>query len=332
MDTTTKYLGLALRHPLVVGASPMARDLDVVRRLEDAGAGAVMMSSLFEEQLVQEQMRLVAAYETGGLSAESAGSFLPAPEEYALGPDDYLEMIQRLKAAVGIPVVASLNGTSLGGWLHHARLMQDAGADALELNVYGLPTDAAESGEQIERRTLAMVSAVKAELRIPVAVKLSPFYTSIAHFVHRLDEAGADGVVLFNRFYQADIDVENLELRRELKLSTSSELLLRLRWAAILSRGLRASLAITGGVHTAEDAVKAVMAGAHAVQLVSALLRHGPEYLRLVREEFDRWVAEHGYESVAEMRGCMNLSRCPDPAAYERANYVQMLQSWRGWE
>ena len=235
----------------------------------------------------------------------------------------------RIKAAVGCPVIASLNGTTPGGWLNYAKAMEQAGADALELNVYALHSDFEEGAQAVEERTLAMVKAVKAAVRVPVAVKLSPYYTALAHFAKRLEDAGADGLVLFNRFYQPDIDPDGLQAVRALHLSNSSELPLRLRWLAMLSGRLRASLAASGGVHTAQDAIKAVMAGAHAVQLVSALLQRGPRYLAALREKVAVWMEEHEYESLAQMQGSMNLQMCPDPAVYERANYMLILQSWR---
>ena len=328
MDLRTRYLGLDLQHPFVAGASPMADSLDTARRLEDAGAAAIVLRSLFEEQLAGEQFATTRAMDaTEGVFAE-AGTMLPEPPDFALGPYEYLERIRRLKAALSVPVIASLNGTTRGGWLTYAELMQSAGADALELNVYGLATRGDESSEMIERRTLAMVAAVKSMVRIPLAVKLSPFYTALANFARRLDECGADGLVLFNRFYQPEIDPEALTVERTLHLSHPSELLLRLRWLAILSGDLDASLACSGGIHSATDAIKAVMSGAHSVQVVSCLLRHGPEYLHGLIAEFDAWLEEHEYTSVAEMRGSMNLSRCPDPAAYERANYMQILHGW----
>jgi dihydroorotate dehydrogenase (fumarate) len=332
MDLSTRYLGLRLKHPLVVGASPMVDDLGTVRRLEDAGAAAIVMHSLFEEQITGEQLATVRAMETVEGSFAEAQSFFPSPAGFALGPYEYLEQIRRLKAAVEVPVIASLNGTTRGGWLSYARLMEEAGADALELNVYYLATDPGESGEMIERRTQAMIAAVKSTVEIPLAVKLSPFYTSLASFARRLDETGVDGLVLFNRFYQPDIDPEALEVDRTLHLSTSEELALRLRWLAILSAQVDASLACSGGVHSALDAIKAVMSGAHAVQLVSALLQRGPEYLRLIYDEMQSWLAEHGYHSIEGLRGSMDLSHCPDPSAYERANYMHILQGWRGWD
>lgn len=331
IDLTTTYLGLPLAHPLIVGASPMVDDLDTVRRLEDSRAAAIVMHSLFEEQLVAEQLATVAAFEEVGESFAEAASYLPSRDDFALGPDEYLEQLRKIKQAVRIPVIASLNGATPGGWLSYSHQLEQAGADAIELNVYRLATDPSETGPEIENRILQMAAAVKAEVRIPVAVKLSPFHTALANFAFRLDSAGVDGLVLFNRFYQPDLDVEALEVERSLHLSTPEELPLRLRWLAILSGNVRSSLAASGGVHCAKDAIKAIMAGAHAVQMVSALLKHGPEYLRLVYDEMVGWLTEHGYSSIRQMRGNMSLAKCPDPSAYERANYIHILQSWRGW-
>jgi dihydroorotate dehydrogenase (fumarate) len=330
MDLSTTYLGLELPHPFVSGASPLADDLDTVRKLEDAGAAAIVMRSLFEEQLVQEQIATDWHMETPADSFAEALSYLPDPETFKLGPGEYLEQLGRVKAAVEVPVIGSLNGTTLGGWLEYARLIEEAGADALELNVYRLAADPDESSETIERQALDMVRAVRESVEIPLSVKLSPFYTALASFARRMQEAGADGLVLFNRFYQADIDPEELEAVRTLKLSDSSELLLRLRWLAILSARLDISLASSGGVHTAIDAVKATLCGADAIQLVSALLRNGPEHLRLLRNDLEGWLTEHEYESLAQMRGSMNLERCPDAEAYERANYMHILQGYPG--
>ncbi len=329
MDLSVKYLGLNLAHPLMPGASPFVDDLDRVKRLEDAGASAIVMHSLFEEQISGEEVATARATETHANSSGEASSYLPDPPDFRLGPDEYLEQLRKLKQTVRVPVVASLNGTTRGGWLRFAKLMQEAGADALELNVYDLATDFETRGDTIEERVVSLVQAVKKDVTIPVAVKLSPFYSSLANVARRLEEAGADGLVLFNRFYQPDINVEELEVERALQLSTSSELPLRLRWLAILSGRVRPSLAVTGGVHTPVDVIKSVMAGAHAVQLVSALLQRGPEYLRVLRAELARFLEEHEYESLEQMRGSMDLLACPDPKAYERANYMHMLQSWR---
>ena len=330
MDLSTTYLGLELPHPFVPGASPLADDLDTVRKLEDAGAAAIIMRSLFEEQLVQEQAATDWHMSAPADSFAEALSYLPDPETFHLGPGEYLEQLARIKEAVDLPVIASLNGTTLGGWLEYARLIQEAGADALELNVYRLAADPDETGEAIERQTLDMVRAVRESLKIPLSVKLSPFYTALASFARRLEEAGADGLVLFNRFYQADIDPEELEAVRTLHLSDSSELLLRLRWLAILSARLELSLASSGGVHTAIDAIKATLCGADAVQVVSVLLRNGPEHLAMLRDGVESWLVEHEYDTLAQMRGSMNLERCPDAEAYERANYMHILQGYAG--
>jgi dihydroorotate dehydrogenase (fumarate) len=327
MNLATSYMGFELAHPLVPGASPLTDDLDTVRRLEDAGAPMIVMHSLFEEQIVREELSLTRSIETPKESYAEALSYFPAPDEFVLGPDEYLEQVRKLKAAVSVPVVGSLNGTTEGGWLRYARLIEQAGADALELNLYELALDTAESGEAVERRGLEVLLAVKAQVSIPVAVKLSPFYSSLAHYARRLDEAGADALVLFNRFYQPDVDVERQELLR-VNLSSPSELLLRVRWIGALAGRVRASLAATGGVHTAVDVVKAVMAGADATQMVSALLRHGPAHLGQVRRELARWLEEHEFESLRQMQGSMSLLRCADPGAYRRANYIRLLQSW----
>ncbi|MGH7785974.1 MAG: dihydroorotate dehydrogenase-like protein [Candidatus Binatia bacterium] len=329
MDLSTTYLGFDLPHPFMPGASPLVDDLDTVRRLEDAGAAAIVMHSLFEEQLVGEQLAFAAYADAREESHAEALSYLPRPADFALGPEEYLEQVRRIKAAVRVPVVASLNGRSLGGWLGFARLLQDAGADALELNVYELATDPTESPAVVEDRLVDMLRAVRQAVRLPLAVKLSPFYTALPHLACRLEQAGANGLVLFNRFYQPDIDIEALEMARTLHLSTSEELPLRTVWLAVLSAHTGVSLAASGGVHTAVDAIKAVMAGAHAVQMVSCLLRQGVEHLRTVREATARWLEAHEYDSLRQMQGSMNLARCPDPAALQRFNYVHMLQSWR---
>ena len=329
MDLSTTYLGFKLPHPVMPGASPLVDDLDTVKRLEDAGASAIVMHSLFEEQITSEQTSHMQAVEMHEDAFAEALSYFPRPEEYALGPDRYLEHLRKIKAAVKVPVIASLNGVTPSGWLDYAKQIEQAGADALELNTYYLATNTWESGAVVEKRTLDMVKVVKKAVRIPVAVKLSPYFSSLAHFAHEVDEAGADGLVLFNRFYQPDIDVEELEVKSRLQLSHSPTVLLRLRWLAILSGKVKGSLACSGGVHTPIDALKAVMAGAHAVQMVSELLENGPEQIKTVVDGLAQWLEEHEYESLAQARGSMSLEKSPNPAAFERANYMKVLQSWR---
>jgi dihydroorotate dehydrogenase (fumarate) len=329
MDLSTNYLGFKLANPFVSSAGPLVDDLDMVRRLEDAGISAIVMHSLFEEQIEREAFRTVGDFESHANSYAEATSFFPQPHEFVLGPDHYLEQIRRIKKAVRVPVIASLNGTTPAGWLKYSKLMQEAGADALELNIYYMPTDSNESSVSVENRVIESVKLVKQTVKIPIAVKLSPFYSSLLNLAKQLDEVGADGLVLFNRVYQPEIDAELLNVVAKLQLSTPAELPLRLRWLGIMSRRVRASLAVTGGVHTALDAVKSIMAGAHAVQMLSVLLLHGPNYVRLIRDNTIQWMQEHHYNTVEELRGCLSLERCPDPAGYERANYARALQSWR---
>jgi dihydroorotate dehydrogenase (fumarate) len=330
MSLTTTYLGLKLAHPFMPGASPLVDDMDMVRRLEDAGASAIVMHSLFEEQVTREQLATIYHMEMFADAFAEVRSYFPSPADFALGPDQYLEQVRRIKSAVGVPVIASLNGTTGGGWTKYALLIEQAGADALELNVYYMASDPQESAADVESRVIEVLHDVRGSIRIPIAVKLSPFYSALSNLAANIQQAGADGLVLFNRFYQPDIDLEALEVVPKVNLSSSQELLLRLRWLSILSPQVRLSLACSGGVHTSEDAVKAVMCGAHAVQVVSALLRHGPGALTRILEDFARWMAENEYATLGQLRGCMNLSRCPDPAAFERANYMRTLQSWRG--
>jgi dihydroorotate dehydrogenase (fumarate) len=331
MDTKITYLGLTLPHPFIAGASPFADSLDSAKRIEDAGAAAIVMRSLFEEQIDTEAMATHKAIDNHADSYAEARSFFVEPLEFVIGPDEYLEQVRKIKRAVAIPVIGSLNGFSPGGWLDYAMKIQAAGADALELNVYYVPTEERESGEEIEARTIAMVGDMKKALRIPVAVKLSPFYTSLPHFARRLESAGADGLVLFNRFFEADIDIEELAVITQMHLSSSAELLLRLRWLAILSGRLHsANLAVSGGIHTAVDAIKAVMAGASAIQMVSALFKQGPNHIGKIREEMVSWMDEKGYDSIDQMRGSMNILRSPNPREYARANYLKILQTWEG--
>jgi dihydroorotate dehydrogenase (fumarate) len=308
MRLTTRYLGLTLAHPFMPGASPLADTMDSVLALEDAGASAIVMRSLFEEQILRQRFPYA---------------------RFMFDADRYLEQVRRIKARVSVPVIASINGTTTEGWLKYARLLQRAQADAVELNFYHLPTDPLEHAVTVERRLLDIVAVLKESITIPLAVKLSPFYSSIPNVAALVDSIGAEGLVLFNRFYQPDIDPETLSTVPQLHLSTSEDLLLRLRWLTILSPMFRGSLAVTGGVHLPIDAVKAIMAGADAVQMVSALLRNGPGCLKSIREGFERWCESHGYESIDQVRDRMNGAHQPDPASIERHSYVRILHSWR---
>jgi len=325
MDLSTTYLGMRLPHPLIVGAGPLGDDLDTVRALEDAGAALLVLRSLYEEEIAGEQMDAFLNAESHNDSFAEAGTYAPDPI-VALGPDEYLDHLRQIKSAVRIPVMASLNGMTLGGWTSYARQLEEAGADGLELHLYHAASDMTSSAAEVERQALEIVREVKRNLRIPVAVKLAPLLTAFANFAKQLDGAGADGLVLFTRFHRVDIDVEELEVVRTLPLSDSSELPLRLRGAAALGGRIKSSIAITGGVHTGIDVIKATMAGAHATQLVSALLRHGPNHLRTVRKDIESWMQEHEWSSLSEMRGNMSFDRIPDPAAYERANFRMALR------
>jgi len=328
MDLSTNYLGLKLKHPIILGASPLAHDIDQIKRVADAGAAAIVMHSLFEEQILMEdsvQQSLVEAHENTNAEATD---FVPKPIQYSFGPEEYLELVSKAKKAVDVPVIGSLNGVTNTGWLDYAKRIQQAGADALELNVYSLPTNPKDSGNTLESRTIDMVRTIKQKITIPVAIKLSPFYTSPAYFAAQLEQVGVSGFVVFNRFYQPDIDVDQLEVKHSLELSTPSELLLRLRWLAILSAQVKGSLAVTGGVHSSMDVLKSVMAGAHAVQVVSAVLKQGPTWITKARQELEQWLEKKEYDSLAQALGSMNLARCPEPSAYERANYMRVLSGW----
>jgi dihydroorotate dehydrogenase (fumarate) len=325
MDLSTTYLGMRLPHPLVVGAGPLGDELDVARALEDAGASLLVLRSLYEEEITGEQMDEFMHVESFNDSMAEAASFSPE-QLLALGPDEYLEHLRRIKEAVRIPVMASLNGVTHGGWLEYARLLEQAGADGLELHIYHAASDMSTSAADVERQAIDVVREVKRTIRIPIAVKLAPLLTAFAHFAKTLDAAGANGLVLFTRFHRIDIDVDELEVVRSLPLSDPSELPMRLRGTAALAGRIKASLAITGGVHSGLDVIKATMAGAHATQMVSALLRHGPGHLRTVRREVEAWMQEHEWNSLSEMRGNMSLERIPDPAAYERANFRMALR------
>lgn len=329
MNLQTTYLGLPLKNPVIPGASPLVDQIDNVRRLEDSGAAAIVMHSLFEEQLTRTQFSEFVHTEYPAESFSEATSYFPRMDDYALGPERYLERISKIKSMVDVPVIGSLNGTSLGGWTDHARLIQEAGADALELNVYYIATDPEEPGTAVEKRTLDILQAVKESVSIPIAVKLSPFFSSPGHFARQLDALGAAGIIVFNRFYQPDIDIESLEATHRLDLSNSTELRLRLRWAAILHGRIRADIGISGGVHTPEDIVKSIMCGASAVQVVSSLLKYGPSHIGSLIRGLHQWLEDHEYESVEQMRGSMSLNRCPDPTVFERANYLRVLQLWK---
>ncbi|GAB4255513.1 MAG: dihydroorotate dehydrogenase-like protein [Deferrisomatales bacterium] len=331
MDTRTRFYGLDLSHPVIPGASPLADALDKARRLEDAGAPAVVLPSLFEEEIEAERLSHERDVERPTESFPEALTYFPKAEtEWIPGPDTYLERLRQVKEALGIPVVASLNGVSAGGWTDYARQIEQAGADALELNVYFLAADPDEGPQAVDERVVEVVRRTAQAVTLPVAVKLSPFFSSLPHLVRRLGEAGARGVIVFNRFYQPDVDPEALEVVPRLRLSDSSELGLRLRWLALLSGRVSVELAACGGVHSADDVVKALLAGAHAVQMVSALLQRGPEHLGATVEGLRRWMENHGYESVGAMRGVMDLARCPNPAALVRGNYARVLRSGPG--
>jgi dihydroorotate dehydrogenase (fumarate) len=328
VDLSVRYLGLPLASPLVASSSPLSGQLGEIRRMEDAGAGAVVLPSLFEEQIDLESHHLDHHLTHGAESYPEAVSYFPDLGRYPLGPEAYLEHVRRAKAAVEIPVVASLNGVSSGGWTRYARLIEEAGADALELNVYFMATDLDKTSAEVELMYLERARAVKASVRIPVAIKLGHAFTAAAHFARRLDEAGMDALVLFNRFYQPDFDLERLEVVPSLTLSRSSELLLRLHWVAILDGHIRADLAVTGGVHTAIDVLKAMMAGARVAMMTSALLEHGVGHLARVRADLVTWMESHEYESIRQMQGSMSHRSVADPAAFERANYLRVLGSY----
>jgi len=327
-DLTTTYLGLALGNPLVASASPLCEDIDNIRRMEDAGAAAVVLHSLFEEQITFESQHLDRYLSQGTESFAESLTYFPNVGEYRLGPDEYLDHVSRAKAAVKIPIIGSLNGVSTGGWIRYARMIQEAGADALELNVYYIPTDPEMSSAQVEQIYLDLVRDVKATLRIPVAVKLGHAFTAMANMARRLDQAGADALVLFNRFYQPDLDLEKLEAVPRLTLSTSYELLLRLHWVAILYGRIKADLAVTGGVHTAQDVLKAMMSGARAAMMTSALLKNGIGHLTRVRADLIAWMEEHEYTSIRQMQGSMSYRSVAEPAAFERGNYMKVLSSY----
>lgn len=328
MDLSTTYMGFRLKNPLVSAAGPLAADIGSIRRTEDAGAAAVVLHSLFEEQITAEAEELDQYLTQGTESFAESLTYFPAPGEFQRGPEEYLEHVAKAKRAIDIPLIASLNGVSTGGWTDYAKKIESAGADALELNIYIIAADPKIAGTDIEDRYLEIVKAVKQAVSIPVAVKIGPFFSSMASMAHRFDALGVDALVLFNRFYQPDIDLENLEVVPSITLSGPDELRLPLRWIAILHGKLRASLASARGVSNARDVLKLLMVGADATQLLSVLLRKGVGELSVILEDMQAWMRENEYESVEQMKGSMSQKACPDPAAFERANYMRVLQSY----
>jgi dihydroorotate dehydrogenase (fumarate) len=328
VDLRTNYPGLELRSPLVASPSRLTGELDGLKRLEAAGMGAVVLPSLFEEQITHDQLELDRLLETTSEHYGEATSYFPDLADYNTGPWSYLDHVEQAKRAVAVPVIASLNGVTPGGWVGHAKRIRDAGADAIELNLYTVATDPRVGAAELEARYLDLIGEVRAAVSIPLAVKLSPFFTALANFAVRVEEAGADGLVLFNRFYQPDLDIDTLDVVPRLVLSSSEELRLPLRWIAVLYGRVRASLAATTGVHTGLDAAKVLLAGADVAMMTSALLRNGPEHVRLVETELRAVLAERDYDSVAQLRGSMSRDAMPDPAGFERANYMRTLMSW----
>jgi dihydroorotate dehydrogenase (fumarate) len=328
MDLKTTYLGLKLRTPLVPAASPLSEEIDGIKQMEDAGASAVVLYSLFEEQLRQDEAELDHHMEHGTESFAEALTYFPEPKEFRLGPEEYLKHIAQAKQAVRIPIIASLNGSSPGGWTDYAKGIQQAGADALELNIYYIPTDMNLTSAQIEQTYLDILKSVKAAVTIPVAVKLSPFFTNFANMAKRLDKAGANGLVLFNRFYQPDIDLEALEVKPNILLSTPMAMRVPLRWIALLYGKLEASLAATSGVHRASDVLKMLMAGADITMLCSTLIRHGVRQIGVIERDLIAWMEEHEYESVAQLKGSLSQKNCPEPSTFERAQYMRAISQF----
>lgn len=329
MNIEVNYLGLKLKSPLMTGASPLTDNLDYVKRIEDAGASAIVLRSLFEEQIVMEERAYhfhVSSHMDA--SAESSSGFLPHFQDFTFDTDHYLEHVQKVKSAVSIPVIGSLNGITHGGWESYSKMIEEAGADALELNFYDLPTDPDHSCLDVESRYVDILKSIRTLVKIPLSVKLTPFFSSLPHFVQKLSNSGANGVVLFNRLYQPDIDIDNLVAKSTFHFSESHELALRLRWLAILEPHFKGSLSAAGGVHSVEDVIKAIMAGASTTQMVSAIMKHGPTYFSKIESELKKWLIDHEYESLNQMRGSMSLRTCPDPSAFGRTNYMKILHGW----
>lgn len=329
MRLKTTYMGLELKNPLVPSASPLSREIDTVKQLEDAGAPAIIMYSLFEEQIHHDANELDHFLSHGTDSFAEALSYFPEPEDFRRGPDEYLEHIQKLKAAVDIPIIASLNGISIGGWIEYAHKMETAGADGLELNVYYLPTDFSRTVESVENLYVEILKAVKGKVQIPVSMKLSPFFSSLPAFAKRLVDNGVDALALFNRFYQPDINLDNLEIEPSVNLSSSAEMRLPLRWIAVLSAALKVSFGATTGVHTAEDALKLLLVGADVTMMTSALLKHGPGHITSMLDDMVAWMDENEYESVQQLKGSMNYRNIADPEALMRANYMKVLNAYK---
>jgi dihydroorotate dehydrogenase (fumarate) len=330
MNLTTTYLGLKLRSPLVPSASaPLTENIDNIKCMEDAGAAAVVLHSIFEEQLRLEEYELHHHLSYGTESFAEALTYFPEPETFRVGAEEYLDRIRKAKEMANIPIIASLNGSTLGGWIEYAKLIQQAGADALELNIYRVPTDLDTTGAQIEQNYLDILAAVKAETTIPIAMKLSPFFSNMANMAKRFDDAGANALVLFNRFYQPDIDIETLEVRPNILLSTPQAMRLPMRWIAILYDRISADLASTGGIQKGEDCIKMLMVGAKITQICSVLLRHSIEHISVLEKEMIRWMEEHEYESVEQMQGSMSQRNCPDASAFERVQYMKGIQSYQ---
>lgn len=329
MKLDVNYLGLKLKNPLMTGASPLTDNLDYIKKFEDAGASAITLRSLFEEQIQMEERAFhfhVASHADS--SAEASSGFLPHFTDFAFDSEHYLEHIRKIKSMVGVPVIGSLNGITHGGWESYSKLIEQAGADALELNFYDLPTQPTHSCAEVEARYIEILKSIRSQVKIPLSVKLSPFFSSLPHFVMQLYAAGANGIVLFNRLYQPDIDIENLKTIPSLYLSDSSELALRLRWLAILEPHFKGSMAVAGGVHSTVDVIKSLMAGATTAQMVSAIMKQGPSLFTKIESELKQWLEEHEYESISQLRGSMSLRTCPDPSAFGRTNYMKILHGW----
>ncbi len=327
MDLTTKYLGMNLRTPLVPSASPLSNQVEGIKRMEDAGAAAVVLHSLFEEQVKSELDEIQAHLMYGSESFAEALTYFPAPEEFATGPEEYLNKIHEAKAATQIPIIASLNGSAIGGWVDYAKNIQQAGADALELNIYFIPTEMDRTAVEVEQSYIDIVKAVQSAVHIPVSLKLSPFFSNMANMARRLDQLNINGLVLFNRFYQPDIDLEALKVETDIKLSTAYDLRLPLRWIAILYGRIRADLAATSGIHSAEDVIKMLMAGADVTMLCSVLLKNGLDFIKEIETEMSQWLSAHDYQSVQQLRGCMSQKNCAEPADFERAQYMKAIMS-----